>query len=120
MTATTEKPAKAPKTPKVKPVKVEKPKAESGPTARQRVFALISTTPSTGAQIKEKLGLAGIPSFLKDEGVCEKPRIRRKVVEGARGVVYELTALGKSDLAKDKVDDNAAPVSSGKEWPNGK
>ncbi len=92
----------------------------AGPTVRERTFKLIAKTPMTGPAIKEKLQLAGVPSFLKDEGVCAKPRIKRAVVEGVRGVVYSLTALGAKDLAAGKVDENAADASSGQEWPNGK
>ena len=93
-----------------------------GPSIRQRVFELLNKSPNgvTGAQIKEKLGLSGVPSILKDEGISEKPRIRRSVQEDVRGVLYHLTALGKKDLAAGKVDENAAPASGGKDWPNGR
>ncbi len=105
------------KTPKAAKT-VKAPAAKAGPTIRQRVFAMIAKTPSTGAAIKEKLALSGIPSLLKDEAVIAKPRIRRLEPQaGARGVVYELTALGKKDLAAGKVDENAAEASGGKPWP---
>lgn len=87
-------------------------------TIRQRVFELLGKNPEglTGRAIAEKLSLKGIPNLLKDEGVCEKPRIKRVVIEGVRGTTYVLTAAGKNDLAKGKVDENAAPSSSGVEW----
>lgn len=112
----------APKAKKAKkPAEKKSPtKSSNGPTVRERVFKLINSRPMTGPAIMEKLELSGVPSFLKDEGVCAKPRIRRKVQEGVRGVVYELTALGKADLAKGAVNENAAEPSNGKEWPNGR
>ena len=103
------------------PAKKAPPKKEKeGPSIRERVFALLAKSPEglTGAEIKEKLELGGIPSLLKDEGVCEKPRIRRKSVEGVRGVKYELTALGKKHAAEGKVDEHAAELSGGKDWPS--
>lgn len=111
---------KTEKAPKVAKVKAEKVAKETGPTIRQRTFELLAKTPMTGPAIKEKLAISGVPSFLKDEGVNDKPRIRRRAEEGVRGVLYELTALGKKDLAAGKVDENAAEASGGKEWPNGK
>lgn len=115
------KQSKAVPTPASKPGAKGKPAPvakNGGPTIRQRVFELLAKSPEglTGRAIAEKLSLKGIPNLLKDEGVCEKPRIKRMVVEGVRGVTYVLTAAGKNDLAKGKVDENAAPSSSGVEW----
>lgn len=109
----------APKAKKTKKA-AKKTAAKSGPTIREQVFKLLSHRPSTGPYIKEKLGLSGVPSLLKDEGVSASPRIRRRDEEGVRGVVYELTARGKKDLADGKVDDNAAEPSGGKDWPDGR
>jgi len=97
-------------------VKATNGKAEPT-TIRLRVFQLLNKKPSGGAEVKDKLGLSGIPSLLKDEAICAKPRICRKVEEGRRGVVYHLTALGKKDLVSGKVDENAADSSAGKDWP---
>lgn len=93
-------------------------KAEATETVRSRVFALLakSKTGLTGAQIKEKLGLSGVPALLKDEGVCDKPRIRRTTSEDVRGVLYVLTALGLKAVKDGTVDENAAPPSGGKGW----
>lgn len=92
----------------------------TGETIRLRVFRALSKKPQTGPQLAAALGLSGVPSLLKDEGVIAKARIRRKEVEGVRGVVYELTAAGKADLAKGAVDEHAAPASGGTPWPNGR
>lgn len=98
------------------------PKSSGGPSIRERVFALLNKSPNglTGGQIKDKLGLGGIPSLLKDEGVCDKPRIKRISEEGVRGVLYTLTALGKKAVEKGTVDSEAAPLASGQEWPAGR
>ena len=110
---------KSKKAPKAKAKKVKQtPAAEQ--TIRERVFQTLAKTPMTGPALKDKLGLSGVPSLLKDEGVCDQPRIRRESVEGTRGVVYSLTARGKKDLANGKVDENAAPASGGSDWPEGK
>lgn len=101
--------------------KAAKPAAKKGEKSiRQRVFELLAKGGQTGAAIQKKLDLGGIPSLLKDEALCSNPRIRRQDIEGSRGVVYELTAKGKSDLGSGKVDENAAPSSSGKSFPKGK
>jgi hypothetical protein len=86
---------------------------------RQNTFELLKNNPDglTGAQIMQCLNLKGVPAFLKDEGVCDKPRIKRASIEGIRGVVYKLTALGLKDLDHGKVDENAAEASAGKDWP---
>lgn len=114
----------APKTKAKSAAKTAKAKAKTngkkGSTVRERVFSLLAKTPLTGAAIVTKLSLSGIPSLLKDEAICNKPRIRRKMQEGVRGVVYELTALGKKHLEEDLVDSNAAPSSAGQDWPNGR
>lgn len=93
-----------------------------GPTIRDRVFKLLAKNADglTGAQIKDKLQLGGVPSLLKDEGVCEKPRLKRTVREDVRGVVYVLTALGRKAVEADKIDENAAPSAAGKDWNDGK
>lgn len=100
-----------------KTVKATKTEAATE-TVRSRVFALLakSKTGLTGAQIKEKLGLSGVPALLKDEGVCDKPRIRRTTSEEVRGVLYVLTALGLKAVKDGTVDENAAPPSGGKGW----
>jgi len=99
------------------------PKAKKAePSIRLRVFELLKKNPDglTGAQIKDKLELGGIPSLLKDEGLAATPRIKRATVEGVRGVLYLLTAAGKKAVETGKVDSGAAPSSSGKKWPNGR
>lgn len=95
-----------------------RPAAAAGMTVRQRVFNLLAKNPDglTGRDVMLKLGLKGIPSLLKDEGIGDKPRIKRSVSEGVRGVLYSLTAAGRADQSKGKVDENAAPRSAGKDW----
>jgi len=117
----TEEPKKKPAKKDAKPAKA-KAKTSNGPSVRQWVFELLAASPSgvTGPAVRDQLELAGIPSCLKDEGVCDKPRIRRSVVEGTRGVVYSLTALGKKDLKAGKVDINKAPSGANKPWPEGR
>lgn len=108
---------------KEKPAKTQKAKSTTDKvTIRTRVFNLLAKSKEglTGKQIMEKLELKGIPALLKDEGVCDKPRIKRKTQEGVRGVVYELTALGRKDQAAGKVDENAAEFAGGKDWPEGR
>lgn len=111
---------KAPKEPK--PIKAAKEPKQSGPTIRLRVFQLLAKAPKglSGGQIKEQLGLGGVPSILKDELFGTTPRIRRKTVEGSRAVTYELTPAGREAVKKGKVDDGAAPSSSGQEIPEGR
>lgn len=107
--------------PKAAPAKKTESGNGHGSTIRQRVFEALSKNGGmTGAAVKEALGLSGVPSLLKDELFGSKPRIRRKQVEGARGVVYELTATGKADLKAGKVDSNAADVSNGVPVPDGR
>lgn len=108
----------AKKAPKVK----AKEPSKRGPSVRQRVFALLAKSGDglTGPAIMKKLNLSGVPALLKDEGVCAKPRIRRLDMEDVRGVMYTLTALGRSDLKAGKVDENAAESAAGKDWPNGR
>lgn len=91
--------------------------ATGGPTVRQQLFEFLDKRAATGAEVRDHLGLTTVPMILKDEGVCDEPRIERFVQEGSRGVLYSLTAKGKQDLADGKVDENAAPGSSGKAWP---
>jgi hypothetical protein len=94
---------------------------DRGPTARTRVFAhLAKKGPTTGPALKDALGLTGVPSFLKDELFGKTPRLRRKVEEGTRGVLYELTAAGRKDHEAGKVDENAAPATGGSPIPNGR
>lgn len=109
------KPAKA-----ATPAKAAKP--SSGPSVRERVFASLAKAAEgmTGKQVMDKLGLKGIPGLLKDEAICDKPRIKRVTKEGVRGVMYVLTAAGRKDQESGKVNDNAAEGSGGKEWPNGR
>lgn len=73
----------------------------------------------TGSEIRDELGVKGIPNLLKDEGVSDKPRIRRHKEEGKRGVLYSLTAEGLKDHKAGKVDENAAPASGQVEWRDG-
>lgn len=111
--------AKTAPAPKGKKEEATPKKASGKETIRTRLFKLLAkhTDGLSGRTVMEKLGLSGVPAILKDEGICEKPRIRRLVSEEARGVVYVLTALGKKDLEAGKVDDNAAPASKGQAWP---
>jgi hypothetical protein len=115
------KPARKAKAKKAKTAAKAKAKpsanGKAGPTVRERVFRLLAKTPCTGPEVKAKLGLSGVPSLLKDEGVRQVPRIKREVAEGVRGVVYSLTAAGRRDLEAGKVDASAAEPSGGKDWP---
>lgn len=101
---------------KGKSKKETKPRGES---IRLRGFKLLAKGDLTGAQVKEKLGLSGVPSFLKDEAVIATPRVKRFTVPnpetGADGPThYTLTAAGKKALEKGTVDSEAAPRSVGK------
>lgn len=93
-----------------------------GPSIRSKVFALLKKHANglTGPQIQEKLELQGVPALLKDEAIGEKNRIKRTTVEGVRGVVYVLTALGKkhADAGAETVDEFAAPKAAGMDWPS--
>lgn len=111
-----------PPTPKTGGKAKAAPAKASGPSIRERVFAALAKAAEgmTGKQVMEKLVLKGIPSLLKDEAICDKPRIKRVTKEGVRGVLYALTAAGRKDQEAGKVDDNAADPSSGKDWPNGR
>jgi hypothetical protein len=115
---------KAPKkAAKAKKAAVKKaPTKRTEPTIRHRVFTLLNKSPNgyTGAQIKEKLELAGVPNLLKDEGLSDKPRIKRVDIEGVRGVVYQLTAAGRKAVADGTVDSNAAESAARVAWPDGK
>lgn len=103
---------------KAKSVKAKKASTPRGESIRSKVFRLINKHANglTGAQIVEKLSLQGVPKLLKDEGVCDNPRIKRLDIEGVRGVTYQLTARGKKHVAEDKVDVEAAPDCAGKDW----
>lgn len=105
-----------------KKVAAKPAKAKASDSIRSKVFTLLKENPNglTGPSIMKKLKLSGVPSLLKDEGMCEKPRIKRAVSEEVRGVLYKLTALGLKDTNAGKVDDNAAPHSAGKDWPDGR
>lgn len=105
--------AKANGSAKAKPEKKED-------SIRLRVFKLLNSKPTgyTGPQIKEKLGLTGVPALLKDEGMRAKaPRIARQEIEGVRGVVYVLTPAGKQAIKDGTVDSEAAPRATG-DWQN--
>jgi hypothetical protein len=91
----------------------------SRPTVRSQIFELLHVHRLTGAQIAEKLNKHYVPAILKDEGVCDRPRIKRETVPCVRGVVYSLTNLGEEDLeAAGRVDENAAGPSKGVHWPS--
>lgn len=74
----------------------------------------------SGSELKDALSTPSVPMFLKDEGICDNPRIKRVKVEGVRGVKYMLTARGRKAVEKDTVDSEAAASSSGQEWPEGR
>lgn len=115
-------PKKTVKAPAKKKAVKKAPAVARGDSIRLRVFKLLAKNVDglTGRQIKDRLELSGVPNLLKDEGLADKPRIRRRDLEGVRGVVYQLTAAGKADLEKGKVDENAPTSAAGKEWPDGK
>jgi hypothetical protein len=110
----------AKKSPKKAAVKKASTRTEK--TIRSKVFDLLNRNSDglTGAQIKEKLELSGVPNLLKDEGLSSKPRIRRSAIEGVRGVVYQLTAAGKHAIENGTVDSDAPESAAGKNWPSGK
>lgn len=114
--ASVKKPVVVKKSAKKAPASVKK--AAGGPSIRVRVFNLLAKSIDglKGSQIQEKLGLKGIPALLKDEGVCDKPRIKRAANPEGRGVLYSLTARGKQAVEKGTVDSDAAKASGGKDW----
>jgi hypothetical protein len=78
---------------------------------RTRLFKLLSKKPNglTNVQIREALKTQSIAAMCRDEVV--HGRLKRVASpEGSRGAVFALTAKGKSDLEKGKVDSNKAPV----------
>jgi DNA-binding transcriptional ArsR family regulator len=91
-------------------------------TVRTRIFRMLAKQPMTASEISKAVGHASCPSLVKDEGVCEKPRIRREdgTQYGKRGVVFTLTALGHKHLEQGVVDQHAAPQSFGVPWPEGR
>lgn len=99
-----------------------KKNTEAKETIRSRVFSLLAQHPDglSGAEIMAELELGGIPALLKDEGIADTPRIKRGKLEGTRGTVYKLTALGKKAVDKGTVDSEAAESAKGKEWPEGR
>jgi len=101
---------------KPEPKKASVPRGDS---IRLRTFQLLNKHPNglTGAQIKERLELGGIPSLLKDEGCAATPRIKRQTQENVRGVVYVLSAAGRKALEKDTVDSDTPEKAAGQEWP---
>ena len=130
MPKTAEAPKKSVKAPvkaapaKKAPVKKVEAKEASdrGPTIRQKVFDLLykSSEGLTGGEIKEALEINTVPMLLKDEGVCENPRIKRIKVEGTRGVKYMLTPRGRKAVEKGTIDSEPAASSTGEEWPEGR
>jgi len=116
------KAAPAKKEAPVKKAAAAEEKESRGPTIRQKVFDLLykSSEGLTGGEIKEALEINTVPMLLKDEGVCENPRIKRIKVEGVRGVKYMLTPRGRKAVEKDTVDSEPAASSTGEEWPEGR
>lgn len=89
-------------------------------TMRLVVFQLLDGEIMSEAQLGEFFSQKTIPHILKDEGVCDMPRIRRVKVEGQRAAGFTLTRLGRKHLKEGKVDSHAAPSSAGRSWPIGR
>lgn len=108
------KPAKKPAK---KAAKAKKASTPRGDSIRLRTFRLLAKGEMTGRAVMDKLGLKGVPACLKDEALCDNPRIKRTsppTATGADGPThYVLTAAGRKALEKGTVDSEAAPRSIG-------
>lgn len=111
------KPAKKAAKKATKPAKAKKASTPRGDSIRLRTFRLLAKGEMTGRAVMEKLGLKGVPACLKDEALCDNPRIKRTSTPtetGADGPThYQLTAAGRKALEKGTVDSEAAPRSIG-------
>ena len=92
-------------------------KSSSKITMREKLFKLLADNPDglTGKQVKDAISPSGVPAVIKNEAMRESnPLIKRKSVEGTRGVVYYLTVAGKKFVEKGDFSANPAPDSRGK------
>lgn len=97
-------PAAAPKT----------PATSTKESKRVRLFKLLSKNPNglNNAGIRANLETESIAAICRDE--VQHGRLKIVASEG-RGLHFTLSAKGKSDLDKGKVDDNAAPKADWKD-----
>ena len=92
--------------------KAKKQREARGESIRLRGFKLLAKGELTGAQVRDALSASGVPNFLKDESLRDKPRIARNTDKGP--TLYSLTAAGRKALDEGTVDAEAAARSVGK------
>ncbi len=59
----------------------------------------------------KKLGITDTQNVFRDEGLSDKPRIKRAEVDGVRGMVYALTARGRKAIENGTIDSERPPSS---------
>jgi len=87
------------------------PSKKKGPSVRERIFKILEKA-EFGFSRKEvmmKLHIRDTQNVFRDEGLSEKPRIKRTEVPGVRGMVYSLTPRGRRAIENGTIDSEKAP-----------